>query len=103
MTIANQSTWVVIKHIFEDYYAGGIEVCGAFQSRNAAVDCLLAEADKTLEFINNNADKYPIHIRLFGSEDYWTACVKEKGITKNIAEIFIREVPAKTDTTQKED
>ena len=39
MTIANQSIWVVIKHIFEDYYAGGIEICGAFQSNDIEETC----------------------------------------------------------------
>lgn len=94
--------YVVVKHVFEEYFAGGIDICGVYHDKNAAFDCLMTESEKMLKFINNNADKYPAHIWLFGSEDYWTACVKEKGITRNIVEIFIREVPACGDISEEE-
>jgi hypothetical protein len=96
------TAYVVVKHVFEEYFGGGIEILGAYSDKTEAVERMLTEADKTLRFINENVGLYPFGIRLFGSEDYWTACVKENGMTKNIVEIFVTETEQHIHPTEKE-
>ena len=88
--------YVVMKHVFEEFYDGGIKVCGVYSREGAALARFAEECGEALKFINENAIHYPSGIRVFGTNDYWTAFFKEQGLSKNIIEIFVAAVPFHT-------
>lgn len=88
-------SYVIVKHIFEDYYDGGIQVCGVHQDKAAAFEQFMDECEKMLITVSKLGELYyPANMRVFGSDDYWTLTHKDEcGLTQNVVEIFIREVP----------
>lgn len=81
--------YVVIKRIYDDYHNAGIEVCGVYTREVDAQNRLIDEASKAIQFLNENADKYPARFWQFGNENYWTVAEKKVGTTRNIIDISI--------------